>query len=256
MKRIFFVLFVLILVFSMAACGTSADKVPETPAQQPTEVVATKPADPNEIVWRDIPDGDVSGTGWKYESAEDDSVIIFTVEGTLRVVSGGFYKEADIKFGTNGMGEKFAFTEGDTMPGTWTYKVEDNKMTVNYTDLKTNEVSDIVLVSTEYTPITVESDPYFYPDDELVGTWINEELGETYVFTEDGYATLDIKDFVNESGFTIDMHYDSSYTVSYGELTMYVTLGNEDVHVEELPFDYFVNGDELTLGVSTYKRVA
>lgn len=234
MKKFLSILLVCMLVFALGACNNNGDTdTTQEPTGEPTY----------EINWSTLPDSDIVGA---YAPADSDSgeYVLFTDDGKLRVVYGTAVFDADIQYGEDGYGNKSAYTEGNYLYGQWTYTIEDNTLTVYYSDEQTNVFNRI-----NYTPITLEAKEDFVKDDRLVGKWLNYQYGDSYEFTEDGYAIF--HQDVDDGIYVYETEIKHTYTVNGDEVTFYFYQSNDGEEVEDSA-TVTIDGTKLLIGESDY----
>ncbi len=242
MKKLFALVLACLLLLSLGACKKTEDN-PTTPTDADNLSY--------EIQWQTLADDDVVGA-WMPEDPVEDEYVLFTPEGKLRVVYGTVVFESDIKFGEDVKGNKSAFTEGTYLYGQWTYKVEDDVLTVTYpksTEDDDSEFENKVFRKTDYTPITLIAKEDFKADDALVGTWTNGTYNDSYSFTEDGYAvfTQEYDDGIN----VYDTEVKYTYVVKDGKIDFSYFKSNDGKEFVE-SFDYTIEGSKLVIGQSDY----
>lgn len=235
MKRLFAIILVCLLVFSLGAC-----KPEDT---NPTEPASTQGEGSYEIDWSSIPDSEIIGA-WEPEESVNGEYVLFTDDGKLRVVYGTVAFDSVMTYGVDGYGNKSGFTEGNYLYGQWTYKVEGDKLTINYPEEEAK-----VFNSINYTPITLEAMSEFNKDEALVGKWLNNAYGDSYEFTADGYAIFRQK--VDDGIYVYETEIKHTYTVEDGNITMSFFKNNGGAETEDT-IEYSIEGTKLLIGDSDY----
>ncbi len=233
MKKLFAIFLVSLLVLSLGACK---------PGNTTTDPVSTGEGS-YEINWSNLPDTDVVGA-WKAEDSVNDEYVLFTDDGKLRIVYGTVVFDASISYGVDGYGNKSAYTEGNYLYGQWTYRIDGDKLTIDYSEDETK-----VFNRTDYTPITLEAKADFVKNDELVGKWLNKAYGDSYEFTEDGYAIFRQK--VEDGVYAYETEIKHAYTVDDDEITMYFYSDNSGEEVQDSA-TFSIDGTKILIGNNDY----
>lgn len=246
MKKIFALLITVFIVFSLCACG-SKDTDNKT-----TSVSATEPATgTSEIEILGIPDPDMLRP-WKIAGGTDeDPVIVFTAESTVRIIKGTMYLESYVTYGKDGLGNKSIATSCSEFRGQSVYKIDGDVLTITLpVEDENGEITsfnEIVYNAVEYTPVTLEAKEGFTADESLVGVWTYGATGESYQFTEDGYAILSVENFNGNDENNITK---GTYIVKDGELTVYIF--EDDKNELSVTYDYSIDGTKLLLDDADY----
>ncbi|MBR3971361.1 MAG: hypothetical protein IKJ83_00520, partial [Ruminococcus sp.] len=187
MKKIFALILVLLMVFSLCACNSKKDNNKTTDTNEPSTGTS-------EIEVLQLPDPDIV-RAWKIaDGTEEDPVILFTTESTVRIVRGTATLESDVTYGKDGLGNKSIATACSEFRGQSVYKIDGDVLTITtpvYDDNgEVQSFNDLVYNAVDYTPITLEAKEEFVANEELVGVWTYGDTGETYEFTEDGYVVI------------------------------------------------------------------
>lgn len=245
MKRLIAILLAIFMVLSLVACN---DDNPGGNETEPTDSASY------EIDWQTLPDNDIIGA-WEptEDSAVSNEVVLFTMEGIMRVVYGTIVFDADITYGEDGYGTKSAYTQSSYLYGQWSYTIENGVLTIQYPsyDSETGEATftEKVFNSVSYTPITLIAKEDFAKEDSLVGTWTNSTYGDSYQFTEDGYAIFNLA--VDDGVYLYDTEIKYCYTVEGNEITFYYYDTNGGEETSET-FEYSIDGTKLFVGESDY----
>lgn len=234
MKRLFAIILVCLMVLSLGACKSE---------ETPTEPSSTVGEEAYEINWSNLPDTEIIGA-WEPEQSVGGEYVLFTDDGKLRVVYGTIVFDSIMTFGVDGVGNKSGFTEGNYLYGQWTYNVEGDKLTVNYSEDETKVFNRI-----DYKPITLEAKPEFNKDEALVGKWLNKAYGDSYEFTADGYAIFHQK--VDDGIYVYETEIKHTYTVEDGNITMSFFKNNGGTETEDT-IEYSIEGTKLLIGDSDY----
>ena len=246
MKRLFAILLVLMLVFSLCACKKDEETSGED-KNDPAKNGSTA------IEKLGIPDPDVLSTAWRIADAKEDSpYIIFTTESTVRIVKGSTYLESEISYGIDGRGNKSMATDCSEFKGQSVYTVKDDVLEIknpvideegNVKEFKTLTYK----ASDEYSPLDINAKENFKADDSLVGVWTYADTRERYEFTDDGYVIC-MTEFFN--GNYENYVVEGTYTAENGTLTIYTVSYDKSEIVKE--FDYSVDGTKLLIGDADY----
>ncbi len=233
MKRLFALILVCVLVFSLGACKPDDTTVTEPATDAPTY----------EIDWSNLPDYEIVGA-WEPEDSVNGEYILFTDDGKLRVVYGTVVFDATIMYGKDGYGNKSAYTEGNYLYGQWTYTIEEDTLTITYLEGEVQKFNSI-----EYTPITLETKEDFVKNDALVGKWTNKMYADSYEFTEDGFAIF--RQTLDDGVYVYETEVKHAYTVDNNEITLYYYKTNDNTEVTET-LTYTIDGTKLVVGEADY----
>lgn len=239
MKKLLSVLFIITMLFTLAACNSDEGSTTETGSY--------------EIEWQMLPDDEVVGA-WKAVEPVADEYLLFTPESKLRIVEGTFITEADIKFGIDGSGNKSAYTQHNYLYGQWTYTVKDGVLTVTYPEY--SEESDVpvsydkkIFNAVDYSPITLEADEDFKADEKLVGKWTNATYSDAYEFTADGYVIYTQE--VDDGVYLYDAEIKKTYTISNDKIVWTFYYDNSgEVTTEAI--EYSIDGTKLVIDNNDY----
>ena len=170
------------------------------------------PADTADIgvVWSDTAvDNDLVGA-WAVEGNPDAEIRVFTADGKIRFVKGTVYLEGDVKYGIDSNGNKKYMSDFHYMAGELNYMVEGNTALFVSLDGVTQ-----TLVRTNAPDVKLTPFEDFKADNALVGTWLNDEYNDRYIFRDDGTASYDIEDkemmYVSHIDYTYKVEDDKVY---------------------------------------------
>ena len=242
MKKLFAIVLVCLLVLSLGAC-----KKAENNSADPTQPSGTS----LEIQWQTLADDDIVGA-WEPEESVEGEYVLFTPEGKLRLVYGTVTFDADIRYGEDASRIKSAYTDGIYLYGQWTYKIEDDVLTVSYPETSEEGeqiFEDKVFRKADYNPITLLAKEGFKADDSLVGTWTNAEYGDSYTFTEDGFAIFSQK--LDDGLNSYETEIKHSYIVEDGKITLSYYKNNDGEEFTD-SLEYTIEGTKLMLGENDY----
>lgn len=230
MKRLFAIILAFVMVFSLAACNGSGDTDTTTASQS------------YEIKWSYVPDNDLVGA-WVPADNSTNECVLFTDDAKLRVAFGTVVFDSTLNYGVDGYGNKSCYTEGSYLYGQWTYKIDGDTLTINYSD------GDKVFKRTEYTPITIEAKKEFVKNDKLVGKWLNKMYMDSYEFTEDGYAIYrqEYDDGIN----VYETEVKHAYTVDGNKINLYFYKTNDKTEVVETK-EFTIDGTRILIGEADY----
>lgn len=231
MKRLFALILVCLMVLSLGACNP--DNTGTSSTGEPTY----------EINWTALPDYDIVGA-WAPEDSVNGEYVLFTDDGKLRIVYGTVVFDSVMTYGEDGYGNKSGFTEGNYLYGQWTYTVEGDKLTINYSEEETKVFNKI-----DYTPITLEAKADFVKKDELVGKWLNNLYHDSYEFTEDGYVIF--RQTIDDGVYVYETEIKHTYTVEDDTVTMYFYEDNSGNETQESA-TFSIDGTKLLVGDNDY----
>ena len=234
------------MVLSLCACAKDKNDTSET-----TDTTSVQSSGTSDIHVLQIPDPEMLGAWKAADGTEDDPVIIFTTESTVRIVKGTMTLESDVTYGEDSLGNKSIATSCSAFYGQSVYKIDGDVLTISTPvtddDGKVESFNDVVYNAVHYTPITLEAKSDFTPDKDLVGVWSYAATREVYEFTEDGYVIITVDAF---NGNDEDNTTLGTYTVNDGELTVYIYANSTD-EISETQ-SYSIDGTKLLIGESDY----
>lgn len=187
-------------------------------------------------------DGDDIAGAWKITEGEgsqyENFVYMFDGKGkaTLYVDNVGYLEnytldeskktfEATLMFGIN---------------GSYTYKVSDDKKSIEFTNTETKDKSTLTRIENFTMLPQAENAPKI--DDKILGAWLSES-GEYIYFGADGY----MYDYLY--GMTVTY---SNYNAVDGVITSKYTMYDE---ILTDTYEYSVNGNALTLNGTVYNKI-
>lgn len=241
MKKLFALILAFVMIFAFCGCNGS------------NNIGSTDNSGSSEIQWGTLADDDILGA-WKLSDGDHSEYYIFTRECKVRVSSGSMYIESDIQYGKDSNGIRSAYSQGQSLYGQWTYVIDDGKLTITYPADDNGEVTVYELVRADYTPVTLVADEKPNIADELVGFWYNEEYGDSYEFTSDGYAKYILDDKYDDNSDVFIYQAVVDYTYSADSETVHLTYVLPDSTTETLDSSYTIDGDTLTIDGLEYYR--
>ncbi len=230
MKQLLTILFCIIFLLSLTACGSETQQT-ETQPTTPTETVSTSDSE------EESEDGSIIGT-WVCDDINKDCYFIFEENG-----------DAFAKWGTSTIYGYFDYYEEDGL-----YEIDipnflynDYRATFNDDEmqLKSDE-SSYVFEKATMPEVTIDAPNDLQTNDKLIGDWQSESSYECYRFNDDNTAV--ITDMLNYA--TIDC----KYSFESDTATMYYMVTEDESGSRKLSVE-FINDDEIKIDDYVYKRV-
>lgn len=250
MKKIISIILVCGMILSFAGCGDNSENSEATTAETTSSVEETtqqtddNKADLQSLHSFDAENGNAFAGAWTITDGEGSQY-----ESFVYVFDGN--KSASIVIDTMGYIGEYSMTTSEKgeeilssqlmfgINGNYTYKISDDKNTINLTNTETEAVTTLQrVVSFDCIPIP---DKNAKIDSKLLGAWKSED-GEYYYFDESGIM------YNNQYG-TIFTYF--TYSAENSVITATYKMGDETTDT----YEYSVQGNTLTLNGYTYNKI-
>ena len=247
MKKIFALLLVFCVVFALGACGVNNADTDET--------TPTKAQLGNEE-WNIKPDESIFGA-WK--SVDENLVIYFTNNNTMRVISGSAYVEQEVVYGIHSNGTSLACVYGEYLGSSWSYTVDGKTLTINYPvydDDSDNveDFKDLVFKAVDYSITEPEVKDAFVLKKDVLGTWSSTAEMTAFEFKDNGRGTATFESYVSAEDDSLKAITEVqifSYVVTDDTIEIYMIDSNGKELSDK--FKFTVADNKLTLdGVTLY----
>lgn len=173
---------------------------------------------------------------WLQRESEWEDAYVFNIDGTgASMMSGGY----EYPFTYSVSGDTLTLTYGPEEEAEFTFSVESDLLTLidlwdeellldRTEDIETETVAPepAVEATPEPAPQPEETEE-IVPAEELIGTWVNESYGETYVFNADGTGYQVYEGDTYEYTYTVDEDYVEIFYADFDEDAFYIEFDGD-----------------------------